>query len=163
MADHGNIWFFLVGYQNAIIALAAATADKPNIILIVSDDFGYGDSGVYGRRPGREMPTPTLDRMAGEGITFFSFLTATYNLFPSLIEIVCRETLQLVDCSRSQPHRSVGRYVLRHLVRSCGVARSECLRGEQSASYCPCCCCIFCWISFWIASRLNEAGACIGG
>ena len=46
MADHGNIWFFLVGYQNAIIAIAAAAADKPNIILIVSDDFGYGDSGV---------------------------------------------------------------------------------------------------------------------
>jgi Sulfatase len=83
MADHGNIWFFLVGYQNAIIAIAAAAADKPNIILIVSDDFGYGDSGVYGGRPGRGMPTPTLDRMADEGITFFSFLTATYDLFPS--------------------------------------------------------------------------------
>jgi hypothetical protein len=80
MADHGNIRFFLVGYQNASIAIAAAAADKPNIILIVSDD---GDSGVYGGRPGRGMPTPTLDRMADEGITFFSFLTATYNLFPS--------------------------------------------------------------------------------
>ena len=69
MADHGNIWFFLVGYQNAIIA--AATADKPNIILVVSEDFGYGHSGVYGGRPGRGMPTPTLDRMADERITFF--------------------------------------------------------------------------------------------
>ena len=47
--------------------------NKPNIILIVSDDFGYGDSGVYGGGPGRGMPTPCLDRMAEEGMTFFSF------------------------------------------------------------------------------------------
>lgn len=46
---------------------------RPNIILIVSDDFGYGDAGVYGGGPGRGMPTPSLDRFASEGMTFFSF------------------------------------------------------------------------------------------
>jgi len=46
---------------------------KPNIILILSDDFGYGDSGVYGGGPGRGMPTPNLDQMARQGMTFFSF------------------------------------------------------------------------------------------
>src|SRR5262249_30840269 len=55
------------------IAVTAQAADKPNIVLIVSDDFGYGDSGVYGGGPGRGMPTPNLDRMAEEGMTFFSF------------------------------------------------------------------------------------------
>ena len=54
-------------------AQAQAQAQKPNIILIVSDDFGYGDSGVYGGGPGRGMPTPNLDRLANEGMTFFSF------------------------------------------------------------------------------------------
>jgi arylsulfatase len=52
---------------------AAATSQKPNIILILSDDFGYGDSGPYGGGPGRGMPTPSLDRLAAEGMTFFSF------------------------------------------------------------------------------------------
>ena len=52
---------------------ALAQAQKPNIVLIVSDDFGYGDAGVYGGGPGRGMPTPNLDRLAAEGMTFFSF------------------------------------------------------------------------------------------
>jgi arylsulfatase len=56
-----------------ITVVAAQAADKPNIVLIVSDDFGYGDAGVYGGGPGRGMPTPNLDRLANEGLTFFSF------------------------------------------------------------------------------------------
>ena len=50
-----------------------AAAQTPNIILIVSDDFGYGDAGAYGGGPGRGMPTPNLDRLANEGMTFFTF------------------------------------------------------------------------------------------
>ena len=46
---------------------------KPNIILILSDDFGYGDAGVYGGGPNRGMPTPNIDRLASEGMTFFTF------------------------------------------------------------------------------------------
>jgi arylsulfatase A-like enzyme len=46
---------------------------KPNIVLIVSDDFGYGDAGVYGGGENRGMPTPNLDRMAAEGMQFMSF------------------------------------------------------------------------------------------
>jgi arylsulfatase len=52
---------------------SAEAADKPNIILIVSDDFGYGDAAPYGGGPGRGMPTPSLERLANEGMTFFSF------------------------------------------------------------------------------------------
>jgi len=54
-------------------ASAVLAADKPNIILIVSDDFGYGDAGVYGGGPNRGMPTPNIDRMADEGMTFMTF------------------------------------------------------------------------------------------
>ena len=54
-------------------AMAQEANKKPNIILILSDDFGYGDSGPYGGGPGRGMPTPSLDRLADEGMTFFSF------------------------------------------------------------------------------------------
>jgi arylsulfatase A-like enzyme len=52
---------------------ASAQPTKPNIILILSDDFGYGDSGPYGGGEGRGMPTPNIDRMSNEGMTLFSF------------------------------------------------------------------------------------------
>ena len=58
---------------SAALPAAAQPQQKPNIILIVSDDFGYGDAGAYGGGEGRGMPTPSLDRMADEGMTFFSF------------------------------------------------------------------------------------------
>ncbi|MEJ8855593.1 arylsulfatase [Variovorax robiniae] len=62
----------------AMIALTAAPTiaqqqSKPNIILIVSDDTGYGDLGPYGGGAGRGMPTPNIDRLANEGMTLFSF------------------------------------------------------------------------------------------
>jgi arylsulfatase A-like enzyme len=50
-----------------------AGGNKPNIILILSDDFGYGDSGIYGGGENRGMPTPSIDRLAAEGMQFMSF------------------------------------------------------------------------------------------
>jgi arylsulfatase A-like enzyme len=40
---------------------------RPNILLIVSDDLGYADIGVYGSR---DIPTPNIDRIARDGIRF---------------------------------------------------------------------------------------------
>jgi arylsulfatase len=57
-----------LGFAGSVCA-----ADKPNIILIVSDDTGYGDLGPYGGGEGRGMPTPNIDRLAEQGMTFFSF------------------------------------------------------------------------------------------
>ncbi|WP_425618598.1 arylsulfatase [Anatilimnocola sp. NA78] len=51
----------------------AVAQQKPNIIFLVSDDTGYGDLGPYGGGEGRGMPTPNIDRLAKEGMTFFSF------------------------------------------------------------------------------------------
>lgn len=56
-----------------VVPAFAQTAKKPNIILLVSDDTGYGDLGVYGGGEGRGAPTPNLDRMAKEGIQFWDF------------------------------------------------------------------------------------------
>src|SRR5271170_7120295 len=52
----------------------AVAGSKPNIILIVGDDVGWGDLGAYMGGVGRGQPTPNLDRMAAEGMTFYSFM-----------------------------------------------------------------------------------------
>ena len=62
-----------LGFGLASTAQAQAPAKKPNILFIVSDDTGYGDLGPYGGGEGRGMPTPNIDKMAADGMTFFSF------------------------------------------------------------------------------------------
>ena len=51
----------------------AEAQSKPNILLIVCDDLGWGDLGAYGGGEGRGMPSPNLDKMAQDGMTFYSF------------------------------------------------------------------------------------------
>lgn len=50
---------------------AAATAQErpPNVIVILTDDLGYGDAGSYGALP-EHITTPNLDRLAHEGVRF---------------------------------------------------------------------------------------------
>lgn len=48
-------------------AFSAWSAEKPNIVLILTDDLGYGHIGPYGQQ---KIKTPNLDRMASEGMRF---------------------------------------------------------------------------------------------
>jgi len=71
-----NGWLPLFALCAGVVASPATAQQqqpKPNIILIVGDDVGYGDLGPYGGGGGRGMPTPNVDRLASEGMTFFSF------------------------------------------------------------------------------------------
>ena len=45
--------------------VAGAAASKPDVILILMDDLGYGDLGSYG---GPDVRTPNIDRLAREGV-----------------------------------------------------------------------------------------------
>jgi hypothetical protein len=54
-------------------ASADAKEKKPNILLIVSDDTGWGDLGAYLGGEGRGMQTPNFDRLAKEGMVFTNF------------------------------------------------------------------------------------------
>ncbi len=53
----------------------AAEADKPNIIVILADDLGYGDVGCYGCS---DIKTPNMDQLAKEGVR----CTDGYAAFP---------------------------------------------------------------------------------
>ncbi len=53
--------------------LCAADIERPNIVVIFTDDQGYGDVGVFGAEG---FETPNLDRMAAEGRRFTDFYVA---------------------------------------------------------------------------------------
>ena len=54
----------------------AATAGKPNILIIIADDMGYADAGFHGCR---DIPTPNLDSLARDGIRCSSgYVTGPY-------------------------------------------------------------------------------------
>ena len=49
--------------------LKTAVAEPPNVVVILTDDLGFSDLGCYGS----EIATPTLDRLAAEGLRFSQF------------------------------------------------------------------------------------------
>ena len=55
----------------SLAACAAAGQERPNILLIMADDLGWGDVGYNGA----EIRTPTLDRLAAEGIRLDRYYT----------------------------------------------------------------------------------------
>ncbi len=59
---------------------SAGPAARPNIIFVLTDDFGWGDLGSFG---GAFVPTPNLDRMAREGIRLTQFYVASPICSPS--------------------------------------------------------------------------------
>jgi len=68
-----------------ILAVAAAgvvtAAERPNVVLIISDDYGFPDYGFMGSP---HVLTPNLDRLASEGLTFTCGYVTTALCSPSL-------------------------------------------------------------------------------
>lgn len=65
-------WLVTLGAGLIIAALSQAAAEKPNILLILSDDMGWSDLGCFGG----DAETPVLDGLAKRGIRFTQFYNA---------------------------------------------------------------------------------------
>lgn len=87
-------------------SLTLAQQQAPNFIVVMADDLGFGDLGVYGSRL---IDTPNLDEMAAEGVYFDSFyasanvctasrgglLTGRYPVRLNLVDDVARPTNEI--------------------------------------------------------------------
>jgi len=58
----------------AFLPTAAQAADKPNIVLVFMDNFGWGEPGFNGGGIIRGAPTPRLDKLASEGLRLTNFI-----------------------------------------------------------------------------------------
>lgn len=66
---------FVTALQSAMAQGNRPLPARPNIVILLADDMGYGDPGSYGNPV---IKTPNLDRMAGQGVRFTSFVTASW-------------------------------------------------------------------------------------
>ena len=79
-------------------------AGKPNIVLVLMDNFGYGEVGVYGGGVLRGAPTPRIDSLASEGARF-----TNYNVE--------------AECTPSRAALMTGRYGIRTRLQEDGTPR----------------------------------------
>jgi arylsulfatase A-like enzyme len=63
----------------SLCCMAAAAHSRPNIVMIIADDLGYGDLKCYGS----EIPTPHIDSLARGGARFTDFYVAASTCTPS--------------------------------------------------------------------------------
>ncbi|MCK1516643.1 arylsulfatase [Bradyrhizobium sp. 190] len=63
----------LVAMTIVSVPVAAQQPKKPNIVVILMDNLGYGELGVYGGGSLRGAPTPRIDALAGEGMRLLNF------------------------------------------------------------------------------------------
>lgn len=64
---------------------AQAQKNRPNIIIIYTDDLGYGDLSAYGAT---KIQTPNIDRIANEGIRFTNAHTTSSTCTPSRFSLL---------------------------------------------------------------------------
>ena len=56
-----------------LISLSTLAQDKPNVVVMMVDNLGWGELGVYGGGELRGAPTPRLDKLASEGTLLQNF------------------------------------------------------------------------------------------
>lgn len=74
-------------FLSSATVLAAAPA-RPNVVLIYADDLGYGDVGCYGARC---VETPSVDRLAREGLRFTDAHSSSATCTPSRYALLTGE------------------------------------------------------------------------
>jgi arylsulfatase A len=101
----------LVFVKSVLLAALVVAADKPNVVIIYTDDQGYGDASCL--NPDAQFKTPNLDRLAREGMAF--------------TDAHCSDTV----CTPSRYGLLTGRYSWRtSLKRGVFGAEKECLIAD---------------------------------
>ncbi|HVJ66624.1 MAG TPA: arylsulfatase [Caulifigura sp.] len=116
-----------------LAALVVATgpqllaAERPNILVILSDDYGWGSAGCYGANP-ELVKTPNIDRLAKEGRRFTDANTTSSVCSPTRYALLTgrycwRTSLQHEVLGVTAPlHIEPGRFNLASLLKSKGYA-----------------------------------------
>ncbi len=108
---------FLITFNTYVLSAKKQKKDKPNVILIMADDLGWGDTGYNGNPV---IKTPFLDEMAKEGVQFNRFYAAS---------AVCSPTRASVLTGRN-PYRTGVFHANQGILRPEEVTMPELLKKE---------------------------------
>ncbi len=117
------------------VCLAAATPEasadeRPNIVVILCDDLGYGDLACYGNRTIR---TPHLDKLAAQGIRFTDFYSAAPVCSPARVGLLTGRTPNRAGVydwipSGTEVHMGRGELTIPKILKGAGYA--TCMAGK---------------------------------
>ncbi len=83
----------------ALLLLAGAAPDldpRPNILVLIADDWGYGHAGAYGDKI---VKTPAFDRLAAEGVLFTRAFCASPSCTPSRAALLTGQAIHRLEDS----------------------------------------------------------------
>ena len=95
--------FFSAAWRLVVVlAVLASTvfAARPNVVLIMSDDQGSLDLGIYGAK---DLHTPNLDALARRGVRFKQFYTGSAVCSPSRASLLTGKTPQGAGLEHNAP------------------------------------------------------------
>jgi arylsulfatase A-like enzyme len=91
-------------YATQLTAVGSGVSAKPNVLLILVDDMGWGDAGFNG---GQDIPTPHIDSIAANGVRFVEGYVTAPQCAPSragLLTGIDQNRLGLSENSLVQQH-----------------------------------------------------------
>ena len=116
-----------------------SAAERPNLVVILCDDLGYGDLGCYGHP---HIKTPNLDQLASDGIRFTSFYSTAPVCSPSRVGLLTGRSPNRAGVfdwipasggkrrpdAREQVHMRREEITIAHLLKKAGYA--TCMSGK---------------------------------
>ena len=99
----------ILAFETVFVAIIGSflfqtvSGKKPNILLVLADDYGWNDIGYHGS----EISTPTLDKLAGEGVKLENYYvqpicTPTRSQLMSGRYQVCGRPRQHLSCNAAR-------------------------------------------------------------
>lgn len=129
---------FLTPVLLLTLSTFAVAAERPNIVVVICDDLGFGDLGVHGHP---HIRTPNLDRLAREGIRFTNFYSTAPVCSPSRVGLLTGRSPNRAGVydwipeargprpdAREQVHMKKDEFTIARLLKSAGYA--TCMSGK---------------------------------
>lgn len=127
----------LVGVFSPLGLPAQTNAERPNVLVVLCDDLGYGDLACYGNP---DVETPSLDHFAKEGLRLTSCYSAAPNCSPARTGLMTGRTPYRVGIynwipMHSPMHVKSSEITIATLLKKHGYATAHCGKWHMNGRF----------------------------